>query len=60
MNIEEQKAKPRLMRLRYLNLHPLNVYFFLSSTGDEKKEAINLNSNFFIMAHVSTVQNGAH
>lgn len=48
------------MRLRHLNLRPLNASFFYSSIGDEKKEAINLNSNFFTMAHVSTVQNGAH
>lgn len=60
MNTGEQKAKPKLMRLRYLNLDPLKVSFFFSSTGDEKKEAINLNSNFFTMAHVTTVQNGAH
>lgn len=60
MNIEEQKAKPKMMRLRHLNLHPLNVSFFYSSIEDEKEEAINLNSNFFTMAHVSTVQNGAH
>lgn len=60
MNIEEQKAKPRLIRLRYLNLRPINVSFFHSGIGDEREEAVNLNSNFLTVAHVSTVQNGAH
>jgi len=60
LNIEEQKAKPKLIRLRCLNSHPVNVSFFYSRIGDEKEEAVNLNSNFLTIAHVSTVQNGAH
>lgn len=61
MNIEEQKAKPKLIRLKYINLHPIHVclFVFSSSTGDEKEEAVNLNPNFLTIGHFSTVQNGA-
>lgn len=58
--MEEQKARPKLIRLRYLYLRPINVSFFDSRIGDEKEEAVNLNSNFLTITHVSTVQNGAH
>lgn len=59
-NIEEQKVKLKLIRLKYLNLRPINVSFFYSGIGDEKEEAVNLNSNFLTIVYVSTAQNGAH